>query len=109
MTSFVKSKSAIETLSNMKNIYTFVLFTLLCIGIHVSSFWMVGSIFVAGLAWAVIPTDRVYFSTSSYAFNSWRMFMALAALPSGVCVFGMNLPLFPSCLVHISVSFIQKL
>jgi MFS family permease len=54
------------------------------------SFWMVGSIFVAGLAWAIIPQDRVYFEYLGTPFTSWRMFMALAAVPSGLCVFGMS-------------------
>jgi hypothetical protein len=58
---------------------------------HACSFWMVGSIFVAGLAWAIIPQDRVYFEYLGTPFTSWRMFMALAAVPSGLCVFGMSM------------------
>jgi hypothetical protein len=55
---------------------------------------MVGSIFVAGLAWAIIPQDRVYFEYLGTPFNSWRMFMALAAVPSGLCVLGTLIVLF---------------
>jgi VNT family MFS transporter (synaptic vesicle glycoprotein 2) len=47
-----------------------------------ASFWMVGNVAVAALAWAVIPHNIGWSDPDSFQFNSWRVFVALCALPS---------------------------
>lgn len=47
-----------------------------------ASFWMVGNVAVAGLAWAVIPHDLGWSDPAHFQYNSWRIFVALSALPS---------------------------
>ncbi|XP_076079879.1 synaptic vesicle glycoprotein 2C-like isoform X2 [Mytilus galloprovincialis] len=46
-----------------------------------ATFWMCGNIIAAGLAWAIIPRDIGYIS-SSFKFSSWRIFVATCAVPS---------------------------
>lgn len=46
-----------------------------------ATFWMCGNIIAAGLAWAVIPQDIGY-KSSSFEYHSWRIFVALCAVPS---------------------------
>lgn len=46
-----------------------------------ATFWMFGNIIAAGLAWSVIPRDIGYHSTS-FKYNSWRIFVALCTIPS---------------------------
>lgn len=47
----------------------------------IAAFWMVGNILVAVLALAIIPYD-IGFVTPSFSYNSWRIFLAVCALPS---------------------------
>eukprot|EP00092_Neocalanus_flemingeri_P039522 GFUD01043036.1.p1 GENE.GFUD01043036.1~~GFUD01043036.1.p1 ORF type:complete len:573 (+),score=163.98 GFUD01043036.1:56-1774(+) len=47
-----------------------------------ASFWMVGNITVAGLAWAIIPHEIGWTDPASFQYNSWRIFVAVSALPS---------------------------
>lgn len=49
------------------------------------SFWMVGSIFAAGLAWLVLAPVSANSSAKS-ASSSWRTFAFIAALPSLMCL-----------------------
>ena len=43
---------------------------------------MVGNITVAGLAWAIIPHQIGWTDPTSFQYNSWRIFVAVSALPS---------------------------
>ena len=48
-----------------------------------ASFWMVGNLTVAGLAWVVIPRDIGWTDPEEgFLYNSWRIFVALSAMPS---------------------------
>eukprot|EP00092_Neocalanus_flemingeri_P032628 GFUD01035489.1.p1 GENE.GFUD01035489.1~~GFUD01035489.1.p1 ORF type:complete len:574 (-),score=164.16 GFUD01035489.1:136-1857(-) len=47
-----------------------------------ASFWMVGNVTVAGLAWAIIPHEIGWTDPASFQYNSWRIFVAISALPS---------------------------
>jgi len=47
-----------------------------------ASFWMVGNVVVAGMAWAVIPHELGWTDPQAFQFNSWRIFVVLSALPS---------------------------
>jgi len=47
-----------------------------------ASFWMVGNITVAGLAWAIIPSNIGWSDPAGFQYNSWRIFVAVSALPS---------------------------
>uniref|UniRef100_A0A336N2T7 CSON011713 protein n=1 Tax=Culicoides sonorensis TaxID=179676 RepID=A0A336N2T7_CULSO len=46
-----------------------------------AAFWSLGNIFVAGLAWLVIPSS-IGFVTSYFVYNSWRVFLMICSLPS---------------------------
>lgn len=46
-----------------------------------AAFWSLGNIFVAGLAWLVIPSG-IGFVTTYFVYNSWRVFLMICALPS---------------------------
>ncbi|XP_045482408.1 synaptic vesicle glycoprotein 2B isoform X1 [Harmonia axyridis] len=48
-----------------------------------AAFWTLGNLFVAGLAWLVIPKD-IGFTSDSFKYNSWRIFLLLCAFPSFV-------------------------
>jgi len=64
-----------------------------------ATFWMVGNITVAAIAWAVIPRD-IGWSSDSFKFNSWRIFVVLCALPSFLVAVGLSfLPESPKFLL----------
>lgn len=46
-----------------------------------AAFWTLGNLFVAGLAWLIIPTD-IGIKNSSFTYNSWRIFLLICAAPS---------------------------
>lgn len=46
-----------------------------------AAFWTLGNLFVAGLAWLVIPTG-IGFYYESFTYNSWRIFLLICAIPS---------------------------
>jgi len=46
-----------------------------------ATFWMIGNLVVAGMAWIFIPMTFEY-ETEHFRFNSWRLFTILCALPS---------------------------
>lgn len=46
-----------------------------------AAFWTLGNLFVAGLAWLIIPAD-IGINTSSFVYNSWRIFLLICAVPS---------------------------
>lgn len=46
-----------------------------------AAFWTLGNLFVAGLAWLIIPTN-IGFTTEYFVYNSWRIFLLICALPS---------------------------
>ncbi|XP_023330505.1 synaptic vesicle glycoprotein 2B [Eurytemora carolleeae] len=46
-----------------------------------ASFWMVGNIAVAGMAWVVIPHELGW-NGDGFKFNSWRIFVVMSAIPS---------------------------
>jgi len=55
-----------------------------------ASFWMVGNVAVAGLAWAVIPRELGWSGQDgAFQFNSWRIFVVLAAAPSLLVAIGL--------------------
>lgn len=46
-----------------------------------AAFWTLGNLFVAGLAWLIIPR-AIGFTTPYFIYNSWRIFLLICALPS---------------------------
>lgn len=48
-----------------------------------AAFWTLGNLFVAGLAWLIIPQD-IGFKNEYFTYNSWRIFLLICALPSFV-------------------------
>lgn len=46
-----------------------------------AAFWTLGNLFVAGLAWIIIPTG-IGFYAESFIYNSWRIFLLICAIPS---------------------------
>jgi len=51
-----------------------------------AAFWTFGNLFVAGLAWLIIPTG-IGFVTPLFVYNSWRIFLMVCSLPSFVVAF----------------------
>ena len=47
-----------------------------------ATFWMIGNITVAALAWIVIPTQKVEEVKNSDSFSSWRIFAIISAVPA---------------------------
>ena len=45
-------------------------------------FWMLGRFMCGGLAWILIPMISIQPSFGSFRFHSWRIFLAMSALPS---------------------------
>lgn len=48
-----------------------------------AAFWTLGNLFVAGLAWLIIPQEIGVYS-SNFIYNSWRIFLLICSLPSFV-------------------------
>lgn len=48
-----------------------------------AAFWTLGNLFVAGLAWLIIPRE-MGFTSSTFTYNSWRIFLLICAIPSFV-------------------------
>uniref|UniRef100_A0A1B6EF96 Major facilitator superfamily (MFS) profile domain-containing protein n=1 Tax=Clastoptera arizonana TaxID=38151 RepID=A0A1B6EF96_9HEMI len=46
-----------------------------------AAFWTLGNLFVASLAWLIIPSKIGYYS-DSFVYNSWRVFLMLCSIPS---------------------------
>ncbi|XP_066993183.1 synaptic vesicle glycoprotein 2B isoform X2 [Anabrus simplex] len=64
-----------------------------------AAFWTLGNLFVACLAWLVIPTGIGYFSPN-FTYNSWRIFLLICAIPSlAVAVLLIFLPESPKFLL----------
>ncbi|EEB16248.1 synaptic vesicle protein, putative [Pediculus humanus corporis] len=57
-----------------------------------AAFWTLGNLFVACLAWLVIPSRIGYYS-SDFLYNSWRIFLLICAAPS--LLVGIFLIFFP--------------
>nr|XP_022914695.1 synaptic vesicle glycoprotein 2B [Onthophagus taurus] len=54
-----------------------------------AAFWTFGNLFVAGLAWVIIPSD-IGVVSEYFTYNSWRIFLLVCAVPSiivGVLLF----------------------
>ena len=54
-----------------------------------AAFWTLGNLFVAGLAWLIIPAN-IEIGSHSFIYNSWRIFLLICAFPSfivGVLLF----------------------
>jgi len=48
-----------------------------------ATFWMIGNITVAGIAWAIIPLDEIGLNPEEgFKFNSWRIFVAVCGIPA---------------------------
>lgn len=64
-----------------------------------AAFWTLGNLFVASLAWIIIPQDIGYRSPT-FLYNSWRIFLAICSIPSIlVAVFLFFLPESPKFLL----------
>lgn len=64
-----------------------------------AAFWTLGNLFVAGLAWIIIPSG-IGFHGSNFVYNSWRIFLLICAIPSLlVAVFLIFLPESPKFLL----------
>ncbi|XP_050349740.1 synaptic vesicle glycoprotein 2B-like [Nymphalis io] len=46
-----------------------------------AAFWTLGNLFVAGLAWVIIPSE-IGGVTGGFVYNSWRIFLLVMSLPS---------------------------
>ncbi|KAL2730195.1 synaptic vesicle glycoprotein 2B, partial [Vespula maculifrons] len=46
-----------------------------------AAFWTLGNLFVAGLAWLIIPQD-IGITSAAFTYNSWRIFLLICAAPS---------------------------
>uniref|UniRef100_A0A1B6IMQ6 Major facilitator superfamily (MFS) profile domain-containing protein n=1 Tax=Homalodisca liturata TaxID=320908 RepID=A0A1B6IMQ6_9HEMI len=46
-----------------------------------AAFWTLGNLFVACLAWLVIPSNIGY-TSPGFVYNSWRVFLVICSLPS---------------------------
>jgi VNT family MFS transporter (synaptic vesicle glycoprotein 2) len=46
-----------------------------------AAFWTLGNLFVAGLAWLIIPSGIGY-ESEAFVYNSWRIFLLICAIPS---------------------------
>ncbi|CAH0399426.1 unnamed protein product [Chilo suppressalis] len=46
-----------------------------------AAFWTLGNLFVAGLAWVIIPSE-IGGTTGTFVYNSWRIFLLVMSLPS---------------------------
>ncbi|CAK1580938.1 unnamed protein product [Parnassius mnemosyne] len=46
-----------------------------------AAFWTLGNLFVAGLAWVIIPSE-IGGTTGGFVYNSWRIFLLVMSLPS---------------------------
>ncbi|XP_018335045.1 synaptic vesicle glycoprotein 2B [Agrilus planipennis] len=46
-----------------------------------AAFWTLGNLFVAGLAWVIIPSE-MGIDTPYFKYNSWRIFLFICSLPS---------------------------
>lgn len=51
-----------------------------------AAFWTFGNLFVAGLAWLIIPSG-IGFTTSLFTYNSWRIFLMVCSIPSFIVAF----------------------
>lgn len=47
-----------------------------------STFWMVGRLLCGAFAWMIIPFGNIHSTLGSIQFHSWRLFIAVSALPS---------------------------
>lgn len=48
-----------------------------------AAFWTLGNLFVAGLAWLIIPA-KIGYTTPEFTYNSWRIFLLICSFPSFV-------------------------
>ncbi|CAH1153588.1 unnamed protein product [Phaedon cochleariae] len=46
-----------------------------------AAFWTLGNLFVAGLAWLIIPSE-IGFKNQYFVYNSWRIFLLICSFPS---------------------------
>jgi len=66
-----------------------------------ATFWMVGNVAVAVLAWLVIPRTELGVTSGPFLFNSWRIFVLLCAVPAfAVSVMLLGLPESPKYLIE---------
>ena len=47
-----------------------------------ASFWMIGNIMTAGIAWFIIPKLQLGAPVGDIFFGSWRIFVAICSAPS---------------------------
>lgn len=47
-----------------------------------ATFWMMGNIIAAGLAWIIIPHAELGYFSDNFKYNSWRIFVAICTVPS---------------------------
>ena len=67
-----------------------------------ATFWMIGNITVAGIAWGTIPFEKLSLTSdsSSFKFNSWRIFVAICGIPALLVVIALlSLPESPKYLL----------
>lgn len=51
-----------------------------------AAFWTLGNIFVASLAWLIIPS-HIGVTNANFVYNSWRIFLMVCSLPSFLVTF----------------------
>ena len=72
-----------------------------------ASFWMVGNIMTAGIAWFIIPQLHLGSPIGDIFFGSWRIFVALCSIPSiSSAIFIFLMPESPKYLQKVNKSLI---
>ena len=71
-----------------------------------ASFWMVGNIMTSLIAWLIIPNVGMSYKLGSLTYGSWRIFVAIGALPSlSSALFFLFLPESPKFLLEVCTFF----
>lgn len=66
-------------------------------------FWTFGRMLCGAFAWAIIPQGNISVPFGNFTFHSWRLFLAVSALPSFVgAVMYFFLPETPRYLLEVS-------
>ena len=67
-------------------------------------FWMIGRLLCGAFAWAIIPQGNIDIPLGNFTFHSWRLFIAVSALPSFIgAIMYLFLPESPRYLLEVSL------
>ena len=75
-----------------------------------ATFWMFGRLLCGAIAWAIIPRTNIDISMGLFHFHSWRLFLAVSALPSLLGVFlYWFLPESPRYLLEVRITYMHSI